>query len=434
MKAMSLLKWGLLLAASLSFFACSDDNDGEDGNGGNTQPIESVHYDVWVGLEQNNMGHFKTLLVKNTNSLEGTETIDFKNQGCDVTSTFGNNESSIVKGKYYYQVDGVNVDRFVKYQILNGQLTRIQEQPFERNTYKKGSYTHAWVGDTLVILAANGEKDKVIWTKLDSKDLRILSEGELDLSESDVTKFTSSGLARYRQSDHTIIYTFKQYTKKMPNPPLYFFAAFVDATSMQVKKIVKEDRAHEMAGSAFGELRQHKMFFDENENLYIACNSRIEGSEDETCQYGSLLRIKAGETDFDKTYNGFEGKEGKLITVDYMGDNKALVYIQDPEHTGTSTDNKLYEGWGNHYNCYYAMLDLNNQTLTEFEHQGVKLPYSSGTFSQRSFVLNNKAFIGVNPEHSQPQVYVYDIQTDSVEKGVSIQEGYIFTRIVYITD
>ena len=100
------------------------------------------------------------------------------------------------------------------------------------------------------------------------------------------------------------------------------------------------------------------MFFDDEENLYLACNSRIPDSEKSTCQYGRLLRIKKGELDFDKSYEGYKNYTGKLVTVDYVGNNKAILYIQDPQHTGTSSNNALYAGWGDDYitvrNCLTA--------------------------------------------------------------------------------
>lgn len=80
------------------------------------------------------------------------------------------------------------------------------------------------------------------------------------------------------------------------------------------------------------------------------------------------------------------------------------------------------------------MLDLTTDEVTELTCDGKKLPYSSGTFSQRSFILNGKAYIGVNPEHSAPCVYVYDIKSGNMKKGITIQEGYDFSRIVYIAD
>lgn len=432
MKTLNFLSFVLLLSTSLFFSACSDDNDPKKGGGDDV--IEDVHYDIWVGLNQSSsMGKFGTMLVKNVNSLEEQTTVNFVGEGCDVTSTLGDTDANIIKGKYYYQVDAVNKDRFAKYQILNNQLTRIAVHPFKNNTYKPGSYTHAWINDdVLVILAANGKKNEVIWTKLNANTMEVISEGNLGLAaKTGISTFSTSGLARYRKSDNTIIYAFSD---KAKNAEAAFYVAFINADDMTVKSYVKETRAEEMAGSAYGELRQHKVFFDENENLYIACNSLMPGAENKTCQFGCMLRIKNGEEKLDSGYKGFKDKKGKIVTVDYMADNKALLYIQDPEHTGTSTDNAKYEGWGNKYNCYYAILDLTTDALTEFKYDGKVLPYCSGTFSQRAFVHNGKAFIGVNPETSQPLIYVYDLKSGKMEKGLSIQEGYVFTRIVYINN
>lgn len=437
MKTLKNLMLLLLTGCTLFTSACSDEDDDDKDKPVTPPATKDVHYDIWVGLDQSKMGQFGTLLVQNVNSLEESKEIDFKNFGCNVTSTFGKTDAAIIKGKYYYQVDAVNESRFVKFQILNNQLTRVCAQPFKKNTYTPGRYTHVWLNDdTFIIFAANGEKDDVIWTKLNAETLEILAEGSLNLKgETDVTKFTTSGLAAYRKSDNKIIYFFKHNPgrgKPAEPAPKYFYVAFIDATSMNVENIEPEDRAEEMAGSAYGELRQNKMFFDENENLYLACNTQIPGSKNTTCQFGNLLRINKGESNFDKSYKGFDDKEGKIVTVNYMGNNKVLLYIQDPKHTGVSDDNSKEEGWGNAYNCYYAMYDINTNTLTEFKYEGKNLPYNIGTFSQRSFVLDDKAFIGVNPKDSQPTVYIYNSKDGTVSKGISIQEGYEFSRINYI--
>ena len=434
MKTLKNLMLLLLTGCTLFTSACADEDDDDKDKPVTPPATKDVHYDIWVGLDQSKMGQFGTLLVQNVNSLEESKEIDFKNFGCNVTSTFGKTDAAIIKGKYYYQVDAVNKDRFVKFQILNNQLARVCEQPFKNNTYKEGKYTHIWLDDnTFIIFAANGKGDDVIWTKLNAETLEILAEGSLNLKgETDVTKFTTSGLAAYRKSDNKIIYFFKHNPGRGKVAPPYFFAAFIDANTMNTENIVKEDRAEEMAGSAYGELRQNKMFFDENENLYLACNTQIPGSKNTTCQFGNLLRINKGESNFDKSYKGFDDKEGKIVTVNYMGNNKVLLYIQDPKHTGVSDDNSKEEGWGNAYNCYYAMYDINTNTLTEFKYEGKNLPYNIGTFSQRSFVLDDKAFIGVNPKDSQPTVYIYNSKDGTVSKGISIQEGYEFSRINYI--
>ena len=77
-------------------------------------------------------------------------------------------------------------------------------------------------------------------------------------------------------------------------------------------------------------------------------------------------------------------------------------------------------------------MDLTTDQKEEFTYNGEKLPYSSGTFSQRSLVTTNKVYIGVNPKTSEPCVYIYDIKTGKTEKGLTIAEGYGFDRIVLI--
>ena len=384
------LFWAMLLLATTAFFTACDDSDNNDTHATdpdkNEEIIQNVHYDIWDSLDETSgMGKGGTSLVQSLNSLEEDKTIDFINKGCDVTASI--DEETIIKDKYYYQAAPCKKPCFGKYQIVNNELRTIQERPFKTNTYKDRRYTHAWIDDnTLVIIAANGKADEIIWTKLNAATMEIIAEGNLGLAEKNgFTKFSTSGLARYRKSDNTIIYAFQDKNDKKA-----FYVAFIDATNMTVKNYVKEDHAEQMAGTAYGELLQHKMFLDDNDNLYIACNSRIPNSEKSTCQYGCLLRINKNQYDFDK--------------------NKALLYIQDPKHTGISSDNAIYEGWGDKYNCYYAVLDLTTDDKKELTYNGNLLPYSSGTFSQRSFILNGKAYIGVNPEKSAPVVYVYDIK------------------------
>ena len=123
---------------------------------------------------------------------------------------------------------------------------------------------------------------------------------------------------------------------------------------------------------------------------------------------------------------------GKVLTCDYIGNGKALFYIMNPEYTGTSSDNKLRDGWGNNYSCYYAIYDIQTTTLTELTYNGKKLPFSAGNFSQRSFVLGSKVFIGTNPKDELPTVYIYNTKTGEVTKGSTIAEGYELSRIVYI--
>lgn len=439
------------IVSAASFTSCSDDDDNAEKPIDGVEQIKDVHYDVWVSLNgTTGMGSGSSatsIIVRSVNSLEdSTLTIDFKNEGADVTSVM--DEEVITKNGYYYQANplGTNAN-YSKFQITNTGVKTIAERPFGVNTFKDRRYTHAWLSDTeFIIMAANGQANDVIWTKLQDNgaSLSIQSEGSLNLAEATgITKFSTSGLLRYRKSDNTLIYVFqnKSVTKS-------FFVAFIDAATMKVKNVVEEKRAALPAGTAYGELLQNKLFMDEHENLYIAANTPFtnDKAKSTTSQYGRFVRVNAGENKIDESYLGYNKPSceeetassldysSKIITCDYLGNNKALLYLQDPVFTGAASTNKEYAGWGNtgKYNSYYAILDLTTDVVTEFTCNGKPLPYSYGTFSQRSFVLNNKAYIGTNPKDGAPTVYIYSIASGKTTKGAAIREGYDFDRIVYV--
>jgi len=407
----------IVLTLSMIFVSCDDEDTNIDPN-----PLETAHFDIWVSIGgSGGMGSDNTLLVQNTKELDDASTvIDFKGSGVDVTAKLF--QESITKGQYYYQIPQEK-DRFGKYRIGSTGIEIVSEIAFETNSYKDRRYAHAWIGEnTLVILAANGDKDAIIWTKLNTTDMTIIDEGTLEGLTDDLDAYSTSGLADYRASDNMIMYSYC-HSKSAQRDRVYM--AFINADDMSVEQTAVDNRVEFMAGTAYGQLLQDKAFFDENGDYYLACNTKIDGYTSSTQQYGSLLRIKAGETKFDNTYRGFtnsSGKQGKLVTVQSLESGKALIYVQDPTYTGA-------EEWGSAYNCYYAILDLTTDELTK-----LNVPFSQGTFSQRSVILGDKAYVGVNPEDSEPCVYVYDINNATLTKGMTITEGYEFDRIVTIDD
>lgn len=410
-----------IAAVSICCFSCSDDDEDVPKPGPGL--LETNHFDIWVTVgETGGMNSSGAVIVLGVKSLDNDgDSLDFKGVGADLTAKYL--QESIIKGKYYYQVPKSS-DRFVKFQVGQEEGVTIKEIPFKENTYSDRRYAHTWISDnTLVIMAADGSKKNVLWTKINAEEMRIEDEGVLEFPEGspEIAKFSTSGIAGYRKSDGKIFYSYLD-----NNDKTRFYMAFINASNMKVEKVIMEDRAEMMAGTAYGELLQSKSFFDDKGDYYLACNTVIPGAPSTTQQFGSMLRIKKGETDFDKTYLGFrapsDGK-GKIVTAEYLTSGKALLYVMDPEYTGAP-------GWGaTGANCYYAILDLNTDQLEK-----LPLPHSKGNFSQRSYVLGDKAYIGVNPEMSAPVIYIYDIPTGNLTKGKAIKSGYNFERIVALMD
>jgi hypothetical protein len=407
----------LMLAAA--FTSCSkDDNDSQPAE----EPTTPYHYDLTVsignhgGMGQDKQGHLTMSLTALNDVLK---TVDFEGQGSEISDY---TMEAICKGKYMYQVP-VSADRFSKLQFKNNKIEVIQEQKFKDNTFSPRNYTHAWINDnTLVIMASDGDNKEIIWTKLNTDNMTIIGEGKLAVpAKEGYTVLTTSGLLTYRKSDNKLFYFYYWKTQKRkgvvePN----FHIAVVDPETMAVEKDITNSEGEQMQGSAYGELLQSTIFFDNDDNLYISAFNEVDGKN-----IGRLLRIKNGETNFEAGYNAFPNAKGKLLTVQYLGGSKVLAYSGDAAE-GTNIGSMAY---------YYSIIDINTKTSTRLAYNGTDIPYSSGSFSQRS-VFNskeNKAYFGVNTSNEQA-IYIYDVATEKVTKGLSLANGYYFDLIRVFED
>lgn len=412
----------IVILVALSFKACSDGNDPDTdpGTGQNPKTEVDYHFDIFMTVgKHGGMNRGDGTIVKTVEALTADmEKIDIKNDGVEFRSP--NNTYSmetIVKGKYYYQVPNSN-DRFTKLQVVRNSINIIQEQRFVQNTYKVRKYTHAWLDDkTLVIMSANGDADQIIWTKLNADDMSILAEGTLDLPlPAGAKAFTTSGILTYNEDAGKLYYFYYGKNKSGMGAVATsnFLTAVINPSDMKIESNTVNSLAGKMSGSAYGELMQNCVMYDENGNLYL-----VAYSDTDAIEQGHLLRIKKGESDFETAYDAYPNADGKLLTVQYLGNGKALTYTRN-DAAGTSIDS---------YSHYYSIVDLNTGARERLTYNGQEIQYSSGRFSQRTAIVDGKAYIGVNTADKNPCVYVYDIATGSVEKGVEIAEGYYFDML-----
>ena len=383
------------------------------------------HFDLTVTVgKQGGMGRDVTTIMQSRDRLDAGATVDFKNVGAEINADYS--MEAITRGKYYYQVP-VSGDRFVKLQFKDNKMEVVQAQPFKENTYNTRQYCHAWTADNqLVIMAANGDKNAIVWTKINTDDMTIVSEGTLAINVADGWEsFTTSGILAYRESDNKLFYFYynKKGSGRKATKEEKFHVAVINAETMAVEQDNLCPFAAEMAGSAYGELLQQTTFFDEAGNLYLAAFSDTSIGEE-----GKLLCIKKGEFNIDADFNGFPNSDGKLLTTQYLGNGKVFCYSRhDDAELGTAIDS---------YAHYYSVVDMKANTRTRMSFGGTEIPYSSGRFSQRSaFDPNeNKVYFGVNTETAQPQIYVYDVKTGNVSEGIKVSEGYYFEQIRIVED
>lgn len=406
----------MALMISMSMTSCSNDDDVQNGIDDGTMVLDDFHFDLWVALDRHGgMGRDVQTLVRSVNSLEaGQPQISFEGEGTEVNATL--TLETILKGAYYYQVP-VAGNRFAKYTIEDNKINVVAERRFQTNTYSARKYTHAWIDDnTLVIMASNGDGDKVIWTKLNADNMTIISEGTLDVNLAEGAElFTTSGILTYRKSDNKLFYFY--YTKsggKRGTRMTPMMTAVINPETMAVESDTPCFLDCEMVGTAYGELLQTTTVIDENSNLYIACvTDDADGNE-----HSHLLKIPANSTSFDQSYDGFTAG-GKLISILYMGGSDIMAYARD-DSKGTGIDN---------FSHYYTVINLNTKVASPVTYNGERLAFSSGRFSSRMCFVNHKAYIGVDAEGTNPVIYIYDAKTKETSKGAELKAGVYFEQI-----
>ena len=396
--------------------------------------VKDYNFDLFVcavkhgGMSQNKNGTY----VRSVPALTADQPrVEFTGKGVDITQNY--TLESITRGKYYYQVPQKATGGFVKFHIERnaaGDETIVEdaEVPFKDNVYSARKYTHAWIGDstTLVVIGTANKAKKIIWTKLSESNLAIQSEGELDIKLPEgFNAFSTAGLLTYRKSDKKLFYFYlaKREAGQSDAATSVTYIAVINPETMQVESntAVSSDIMEETAGSAYGELMQNMIMYDEADNMYVAGMKTIDGKE-----MGVLYCILVGTKVFDPSYNYFPNPEGKLLTIQYLGNGKALAYSRD-ESLGTKIDSKSH---------FYSIINLRPGASRErVKFNGQDLPYCGGRFSQRSVVVNNKAYIGVGgevegeAEANYPTIYIYDCKTGVVEKGIELSKGFCFDII-----
>ncbi len=409
----------MVMVMTVLFSACSDDNNSTPTPDPEPE-LSDYHFDIFMTVgKHGGMNQGDGTIVKSINALTADKgVIDIKNDGVEFRSADNTYSMEvIVKGKYYYQVPSSN-DRFTKLQVVGNSVKVVQEQKFVKNTYKVRSYTHAWLDDnTLIIMAANGDASKIIWTKISANDMRIIDEGTLDMPLPTGAKvFTASGILTYNEKAGKLYYFYfgKDKSGRGGVATSNFLTAVINPSTMAVESNKVNTLAGEMAGSAYGELMQNCVMYDADGNLYLATFTDTNDIE-----MGHLLRIKKGESDFDSSYEGYPNADGKLLTIQNLGNGKSLVYARN-DASGTAIDS---------YSHYYSIVNIATGAKERLSYNGQEIPYSGGRFAQRTVVVNGKAYIGVNTENSKPCIYIYDIATGKVEKGAEIAEGYFFDML-----
>jgi hypothetical protein len=197
----------------------------------------------------------------------------------------------------------------------------------------------------------------------------------------------------------------------------------IDTKTNQVVKMITESASG--LSTPTRPVDPYSIFMDENKNIYVVCLGAWGALPGHN---SGILRIKAGETEFDQTY--------KFVfnTTSITGESNKLDYVHAVKYAG---NNKLYGTanipayYGNPINYLTdrtvvpVEIDLSARTITK-----LNFPYSN-SFGVSVGIFDNKIVFGLATTSSNGY-YIYNPSTGEVStKAVITTEGYPYSFISF---
>ncbi len=387
-------------------------------------------YDMWLAIGDGTSSTIKQdphVVKKIPTLLEGE--YDVRQTGAETLES-GITPFVIYHKGYYYSISR-KVLNFGKYKITDKGVETIKLFPLPELCDRR--FAHAWLDDkTLILIGAPESKEMMNWVKVDVEKMEVIQKGSLKLPAlSEKEQFSSCGLLAHRKADNRLLFNFryedKEEAKKnsmAPDSHKYFFTATIDPTTMDVMHLEKEDRVDRPGSVSFGSLRHQTAFFDANGDLYMLCNTVIEGAPSSTQQSGYILRIKAGEYRPDPNYKVDLMENSKIITIHHMKGSKAIVYLQNPMYATGKND------WKEPMVFFWAVVDL----ATKEQHRIEGIPFSQGgTYTELIVVERDYAILGIS-DKEQTKFYMYDFDSEKVTPVAKLKPGYFADRIIVLDE
>ncbi len=392
-KSIKALLGSVFFLSALFLASCSDDKDSSDPD-----PVETAKktYNFWARI--GDYPNSSTFIVQ-VPSLD-TGSLNYVGKGIEVDGTL--NYGLILKDGFYYETVGTG--KFGKYHVENDKLITDKEVPF---TQFGVTYAHTWIGDKLYLFGTSGTGDKMFYAIVETGTM-VITTGSVALPAipTGFDKYIV-GFAQAR-SDGKIFLGFTNalvadYTVRQKQVNV----AVLNSSTMAIESVIVDTRTGN--GSGMTNLFQTTAFIDANNDIYF--NVGPESSYYGTADQSMVFRIKSGATDTDKTFKAGADVPKFMNGLWNLGNNKAIVRFYDPALAANST-----------YAYTHGVLDLATQTVTM-----LAIPACKAGSVQSVSIEDGKAHIITNHEgNTDGYVYIYDIPTGAVTKGMRVPSGYSY--------
>lgn len=344
-----------------------------------------------------NAGTPSTRYIVQTSSLtEGTLTTT----GNGVESNLGVIAS---KNGYYYAFD-YSSNNLVKFTSNNKKNTIIKEIPLSQISWADYSSFFAWKDDKTLVLFSSDASLQFEYAVLNVETMTITASGNINIPAAVDPDYYWGNNAAFVGNKLYISYSKIIGATELPDGKTYL--ASMDFPNVSNVTITTDSRSYYPSPYT---LYTPGTFVYNGSAYFLNSNTVWSGSD--TNSPTGILRVNNSGTSFDNSYfyEFIDKTKEEAIGMFSLNNGKAIVKILDKSLI------KAYTDYSSANAASYYVVDVENKTKTK-----INIPLSrSGAYGLNILVEDGKAYIVSNAGDGY-YVYVYDIATTTVTKGLKL--------------
>jgi len=316
--------------------------------------------------------------------------------------------SVLVKRGYYYHLDRKSAS-FIKYRIEGRNFSPVSAMPLEKFSVEN----YHWIGLDTLLLTGLGTPEfaQVKYVLLDTRSMKQLAAGDMDIPRpSGRFDNMSVGFVAPQRNSLLIGYTYHQQLSASD----YTTSDTTYVTELSYPQM-KALQTHKDARSTYpGGVNniQSSAFFDAAQNYYFMdCPGIALGNRPELPT--AVMRINKGAVSPDQTY--FFNISAALGNHAYgmwpVGEGKAIIRTERKD---------LFKGLGDHYSTAHFEFYLIDVAAGKVIKK-LALPLDKGSRRECVLVENNTVYISINSDKKGNCIYVYDLKSGILKRGLELK-------------
>lgn len=320
--------------------------------------------------------------------------------------------SIIVKDAHYYHLSP-DATSFVKYALNTKGLQALDSIPMADQHIENKH----WIDQRTLVLFTldNSSYTHLKYWKIDVEKMRVLDERKINLPQGPTAfPLLSLGYALFKNEQICLGYCYNSVSNGLNfNTVDTLYNAQLSGSDFQLKQVDKNSRSAYPGGV---NTVQSYSFIDKKGDFYfMSCPGIALGNNPKMPT--AIFRIRKGEFQIDPHY---------FINVSESLQNHAygLWELQQGYAIIRNERRDRYQSFADHHSSYhfeYHIVNLENGKMKK-----LKLPYDKGTRKESVWVENDKAYIAIDDEQNQHGLWIYDLQTKTIKKGLQFDSQVDF--------